>query len=671
MRGNEFLDKMGLVDPAYVEAADTEPKRKKRAWMKWAVAAACLCLIAAVALPYFFPKKAYNVEAPIGMEEPSPSAEERPSAPGEPSPSMEEIPSASGEADAAFAGKTSETYSTLSELLGYLSAHESHDDGQLYASDGYQVPAASEKINEEKEPVFIENTGVALSADGKYSYHIGEDAVYISRLEGKNTQNAGSIEGTADAIFACGDNLLVVSQFYSEGGEAVPEASVRVSIYDIAVSHEPVQKDEYVQLGELASCWMLGDKLYFITSDGECACGWSRLDDVSLYYPSLQHNGEAVEWPDEDISILGEPTRVQYSAITAIDGNSGQVAEKKALYGNIQDLFYGEGWIVASVSAETLSYRENPVLYTFGSGLGFTGKINAAEIMGAPDVNELEDGMPQAGSYLDIVSVSSHEGGYRLLGTFSKDDGDSREQSFMAIAANVKTGEAGSQLLHTDPGYPYGEFTEIRWEENRAVLCIGIIDSSSGQELGQETRFLFAEFDGTDVKFQETELKADYLNSQVGVTYGSPLGCFETLIPMGSGIYLRYSNPTEPAESPSGFDLFDFSDSAAPKLLHRAEEPLSGRDAFDYAWHVYDAHTFGTLKVLLGDGEEYYRNVKLAWCVYSVGSGSEPAVTLQEEHLLDGEAETYVGAGGIGFTVFEAGGNLYYVTKYNGSAAAL
>ena len=29
MRGNEFLDKMELIDPAYVEAADATPKKKK------------------------------------------------------------------------------------------------------------------------------------------------------------------------------------------------------------------------------------------------------------------------------------------------------------------------------------------------------------------------------------------------------------------------------------------------------------------------------------------------------------------------------------------------------------------------------------------------------------------------------------------------------------------
>ena len=45
MRGIELLDKMELIDPAYVEAADTRPKSKKNVWVKWGVMAACLCLV--------------------------------------------------------------------------------------------------------------------------------------------------------------------------------------------------------------------------------------------------------------------------------------------------------------------------------------------------------------------------------------------------------------------------------------------------------------------------------------------------------------------------------------------------------------------------------------------------------------------------------------------------
>lgn len=49
MRGDSLLDKMELIAPAYVEAAEEVPKRKKRGWLKWGSLAAGLCLVIAAA----------------------------------------------------------------------------------------------------------------------------------------------------------------------------------------------------------------------------------------------------------------------------------------------------------------------------------------------------------------------------------------------------------------------------------------------------------------------------------------------------------------------------------------------------------------------------------------------------------------------------------------------
>lgn len=51
MRGNELLDKMELINPDYIEAANAEPKREKSIWVKWVAMAACLCLIFSLAVP--------------------------------------------------------------------------------------------------------------------------------------------------------------------------------------------------------------------------------------------------------------------------------------------------------------------------------------------------------------------------------------------------------------------------------------------------------------------------------------------------------------------------------------------------------------------------------------------------------------------------------------------
>ncbi len=50
MRGDELLNKMELVDPAYLEAADERPDTKKRNWLKYGIAAACLCAVLATSI---------------------------------------------------------------------------------------------------------------------------------------------------------------------------------------------------------------------------------------------------------------------------------------------------------------------------------------------------------------------------------------------------------------------------------------------------------------------------------------------------------------------------------------------------------------------------------------------------------------------------------------------
>ena len=51
MRGNELLDKMELIDPAYIEAAGAMPKKRKNIWVKWGAMAACFCLVVSFAVP--------------------------------------------------------------------------------------------------------------------------------------------------------------------------------------------------------------------------------------------------------------------------------------------------------------------------------------------------------------------------------------------------------------------------------------------------------------------------------------------------------------------------------------------------------------------------------------------------------------------------------------------
>lgn len=62
MRGFDLLDKMGLIAPAYVEAAEVQPNRRLPVWLSWGVAVACLALMAYL-VPGFRPLVALGMDS--------------------------------------------------------------------------------------------------------------------------------------------------------------------------------------------------------------------------------------------------------------------------------------------------------------------------------------------------------------------------------------------------------------------------------------------------------------------------------------------------------------------------------------------------------------------------------------------------------------------------------
>lgn len=63
MNGNELLEKMDLIDPAYINAADPAPKKTNASWIKWGAAAACICL--AVVAFMLIARSGASEDAPI------------------------------------------------------------------------------------------------------------------------------------------------------------------------------------------------------------------------------------------------------------------------------------------------------------------------------------------------------------------------------------------------------------------------------------------------------------------------------------------------------------------------------------------------------------------------------------------------------------------------------
>ncbi len=626
----------GEIDDELLQRSENSSvKTRKAAYARLVPMAACICLLLAVSiLPWIF-----KDGTPGSVDQPAQNSDASP----------------------ITGSPTSDTYSNLQELLSYLSLHDDHSDIRLEDATGADIPASANGKEPADSTAVVENTGVALDMSGEYSYHIGYNCVHISHLTESGAEHVGSIDTSAGAIFTCGERLFIISSRQAGSVDAGsdhsgPDLSVRTAIYDISDPVEPEFLGENIQAGELTGCWMWNGNLYLATSDGVCACGWSRLSDTEEYYPSLLRSGASIGWTDQDISILGEPTRIQYTAVTVVEGDTNRILEKHAFYGNILELSYGKDYIALTVAGETADWRENPVVYTFDGELNFTGKIDVAQALGVPGKNTLQDYIPQDGQYITISSISKSGDTYRFLGTLTALDGGSSTEYFMAATADTETGNIHADTLSAD-GYPRWIYTEIHWEDTRAIGCVGITSGNGSDAFKHETRFVFVDFSGLEPSFHESGITASYLDMSVGVSYGNPLGEFETLIPLGHGLYVRYSSPSE---GPGGFDLFDFSESSNPKLIWRADASLSGDDAFEYVWHVYDNNTFGVLKILLGD-EDFFRDVSLVWQVFSVGT--DGTVTLESEIPIPGVIKTYLGADYQGALVFESGGCLWYAAE--------
>lgn len=66
MRGKDLLDKMELIAPEYIEAAEARPKKSKLSWVKWAGAAACIAA-AVVGTTLLLPKGQEQINAELPM----------------------------------------------------------------------------------------------------------------------------------------------------------------------------------------------------------------------------------------------------------------------------------------------------------------------------------------------------------------------------------------------------------------------------------------------------------------------------------------------------------------------------------------------------------------------------------------------------------------------------
>lgn len=617
MNRNDLYRGLNHIGNELLERSETTPAKKMHGyWRRWGAMAACVCLVAASA----FGLHVWRSTPPVPPTPDSPVV----------------VPPDSSDPPVALA--TSDTYATLEELLSYLSSNDYH--AATLGADGSFTPdieAVSQHIIEGKK----------LVGHQGYGYHIGQGQVVVSELGSMTSAAASGIAGEAEQLFLARDRLVLVDSFVSGGSELDEERSVRVTTYDLSNPTSPVLTDEFIQLGSMVACYVSDDKLYLMTSDGVCACGWSRLDDTDEYMPELSQNGEQIPWENHEVCILGEPTSVQYIATTIIDVASGGIVDKQAFYGDIEEAFYGPGWQAIVTQTATEKLVLHPDIYTFATGDGFdyTGKISTAALMGLEGGVRVSDGMLPDGSYPYVRSVNVKDGIYRIIGEYMTSAGGSQKTELLAITANMSTGETNWETLALDNGMRF-DMDHLLWEENRTIATVSTI-ALEENDVRVEARLFFVEFSGLEIEMSGTDLCVDAVSGVANIySYGSPFGKLEPIISMGDGVYLRYNN------TPDGIDIFDFSDSANPRLLYDSPGEIPAEDRFEFVWEVYDESTFGIMS-LSPDGQGDYRNSAFSWNIYRVDAQAKnPYILLKEIGIGSGD----------GFETMEYDGEHYYIT---------
>lgn len=96
MRGTELLDRLELVDPAFIEAADEQPRRRRAVWAQVGGLAACLCVAAAAVFAFHGAGQLPGPEPGGIAPEPTPS-EAATADPAVPAPPLETAPTAAAE----------------------------------------------------------------------------------------------------------------------------------------------------------------------------------------------------------------------------------------------------------------------------------------------------------------------------------------------------------------------------------------------------------------------------------------------------------------------------------------------------------------------------------------------------------------------------------------------
>jgi len=594
MKSNDLLELIGGIDEEFVLSAQSASGGSRAGWLRWAAAAAAVMIAVCVGV------------IALNRTNRTPDV---PVTPGTVSGSE------------AISG-TSDSYESLDELLEYLSRHDNHSADALSeggAAKGIDRGSGAEGYYESSSAVVING----------YSCHVGEDGVVISRLDEGGAAPVCTIRSAGAQLLAYGNYLIIACQTDTSSPENDLEykLDLHVSIYDMTDPASPQLAMVISQSGSFCGAFISGETLWLLTSDGECACGYSRLEDKEQYIPAVTVDGKPVELTDEQLHILGQPTMVRYMAISAVSLDRLELADTQTLYGDIDEFYHSEDFLALEICTLEDNHFTQPDVYIFSleDSVSYTGKISTAAVLGIPrSARASADGAQR----FELVSLSRHDDYYRLTGTlYTRGEamGSSR------IAAIQVSSDLADYAVGLSEEYPsIISITETLDEDGRQIICF----STYTEDYRQIGHFGFIMY-GETVSILTPEMDIDHMDG-IDMIYGmgQPYGEFVTLIPIGGGRYLRYGG------SPDRIEAYDLSDPEQPVLLNRHSLKLQDIQRFSYGHFVYGDGRVGFVTLTPGlddDGEYNYRQRYLS-CEYVVCqlAGDDMILSPAAQYKLEG-----------------------------------
>lgn len=599
MRGKDLLEKFNLVSLEYVKAADQQRKSKRKFFRNLSIGIAAACIIAIVHIS----QSNINVKIDIPVQTSTENAKM----------------------------SASDKYHSLEELLEYLSKNEKHND----SLQGIKA-LSSIKSNIKDDSIDFGSQTVMYK---DYLYHfnpsLSEDTGCIEVFSLKENKLLDEIEidnfSAFGKLFIYQNNLILAKQTLNIDNYE----NTAVDIYSLSDPQKPTLQTEYIQNGNFNACYLSGNQLYVFSSDGVCACGFSPKSDTSQYYPSASMDGNHIQWSDDDITILGQPERVFYTAIGILDIDTRQLSQKRAIYGDIHDIFFDDNTMVCYVKSEKNDYAKPEVyLFELSENIPYTGKINI-----------------NTSGVTKILDIKKYGDTYRIIGQSYHGIATLWTSEIFAISADVKNVSYHIQKYRLSNAKSL--IDDITWNGDNAIITIG--DPPAIDLTDETAKFIFAVFDNDNISFKENNLSANRVTGIDGIEYSSsPFGNIQSMIPLENGLYLRYN------AAPNGLDIYDFSDIDNPKCIYKSTGEIPTNCRFDLYHATYKD---GILNIMVITSNSYgeFRNAKVTLNIYSVNPQNSQPFTLLNQYPITTTGQYHFGGLNGGFKIFEYNGQQFYV----------